>query len=119
MKRIIRLTESGLTRIVKRVIKENEEMTKNFEQEKKWLKNNGWKLIDTGGKYKLYAEKEDVITTTIPLNLTITSQINDTLDLSVYDKNNNKLLNSGTLETKDEDSFLKSIKKITYFPNKK
>jgi phage FluMu protein gp41 len=37
MKKIIRLTESDLARIVRRVIKEETEMTKMFEQEKGWL----------------------------------------------------------------------------------
>ena len=86
MKKIIRLTESDLARIVKRVIKEEVEMTKIFEQEKNWLIKNGWKLIDTE-KYKLYAEKEDNTTTTVPLKLIITSQSNGTLVLSVYNKN--------------------------------
>jgi predicted RNA binding protein YcfA (HicA-like mRNA interferase family) len=118
MKKIIRLTESDLARIVRRVIKEETEMTKIFEQEKGWLKTDGWKLINTEGKYKLYAEKEDNTTTTVPLKLIITSQSNGTLDLSVYDLDY-KLLNSGILKTNNKDEFLKSIKDIIYFPNKK
>ena len=118
MKKIIRLTESDLARIVKRVIKEEVEMTKIFEQEKGWLKTDGWKLINTEGKYKLYAEKEDNTTTTVPLKLIITSQSNGTLVLSVYDLDY-KLLNDGILNTNSETNFLKSIEDITYFPNKK
>ena len=117
MKKIIRLTESDLARIVKRVIKEEVEMTKIFEQEKGWLKTDGWKLINTEGKYKLYAEKEDNTTTTVPLKLIITSQSNGTLVLSVYDLDY-KLLNDGILNTNSETNFLKSIEDII-FPNKK
>ena len=118
MKKIIRLTESDLARIVRRVIKEETEMTKIFEQEKGWLKTDGWKLINTEGKYELYAEKEDNTTTTVPLKLIITSQINGTLDLSVYDLDY-KLLNRGILKTNSEINFLESIEDIISFPNKK
>jgi hypothetical protein len=114
MKKIIRLTESDLARIVRRVIKEETEMTKMFEQEKEWLQEKGWKLIDSE-KYKLYAEKEDNTTTTIPLNLIITSQSDGTLHLSVYNKNKiNQLLNDGTLNTNSETNFLKSIEDIIF-----
>jgi hypothetical protein len=66
-------------------------------------RTDGWKLIDSEGKYELYAKKEDNTTTTVPLKLIITSQSDGTLDLSVYDKNRiNQLLNGGTLNTNSE-----------------
>ena len=39
-KRIIRLTESDLTRIVKRVIKEQDEITGDYDEDMKTLENN-------------------------------------------------------------------------------
>ena len=61
MKKIIRLTESDLIRIVKRVIKEEETILKpKFTNEKIWLKNAGWDTSNfTEGKYEIYAEKID------------------------------------------------------------
>ena len=61
MKKIIRLTESDLTRIIRRVIKEEETLLKpKFTNEKIWLKNAGWDTSNfTEGKYEIYAEKID------------------------------------------------------------
>jgi hypothetical protein len=60
-KKTIRLTESDLARIVRRVIKEEETLLKpKFTNEKIWLKNAGWDTSNfTEGKYEIYAEKID------------------------------------------------------------
>ena len=53
MKKVIRLTESDLVRLVKRVIKE-EEMSSGYDSLKKCASSfqNPFKTVDTGGKYE-------------------------------------------------------------------
>ena len=74
MKKIIRLTESDLTRIVRRVI--NEQGDTLDSQLISCLKNKGYKLIDTGGKYRYMLEKEKTLNPAVTLILKIYSQDN-------------------------------------------
>jgi hypothetical protein len=56
MKKIIRLTESDLTRIVKRVIKENEENSFDFYMEElgEFVNKLGWEGLDVEGEEMEY-----------------------------------------------------------------
>jgi hypothetical protein len=95
MRKIIKLTESDLTRIVKRVVNEQREdiikrsdppagsvyssavnVMKNATDKVliSCLKNKGYKVTDTGGKYRYMLEKEIVPNTMVTLILTISSQ---------------------------------------------
>ena len=98
MRKIIKLTESDLTRIVKRVVNEQREdiikrsgasngsifsaaaNTIKYSTDKELiscLKNKGYKVTDTGGKYRYMLEKEIVPNTMVTLILTISSQDNN------------------------------------------
>jgi hypothetical protein len=74
MKKIIKLTESDLTRIVRRVI--NEQGDNLDSQLISCLKNKGYKSIDTGGKYRYMLEKEKTLNPAVTLILIIESQDN-------------------------------------------
>ena len=97
MRKIIKLTESDLTRIVKRVVNEQREdiikrsgaspapgsvyssavSVMKYATDKvliSCLKNKGYKVTDTGGKYRYMLEKEIVPNTMVTLILTISSQ---------------------------------------------
>ncbi len=101
MSRIIRLTENDLARIVKKVVNEQREAIIKRAQNLKQngdspgsvyssainvmknatdkvliscLKNKGYKVTDTGGKYRYMLEKEIVPNTMVTLILTISSQ---------------------------------------------
>ena len=95
MSRIIRLTENDLARIVKKVVNEQREaiikrsgaspgsvylsaINAGFNPTDKelisCLKNKGYKVTDTGGKYRYMLEKEIVPNTMVTLILTISSQ---------------------------------------------
>ena len=100
MKKIIRLTESDLTRIVRRVI--NEQGDNLDSQLISCLKNKGYKSIDTGGKYRYMLEKEKLLSSTLSLILTISSQDNkNTAWLTITDYNQ-KVLYSGDLNLTSE-----------------
>ena len=97
MRKIIKLTEADLTRIVKRVVNEQREdiikrsgaspapgsvyssavnVMKNATDKVliSCLKNKGYKVTDTVGKYRYILEKEIVPNTMVTLILTISSQ---------------------------------------------
>jgi hypothetical protein len=72
MRKIIRLTESDLTRIVRRVI--SEEKISLDSQLISCLKNKGYTTENTGGKYRYSLEKKISPNTAVTLILTIRSQ---------------------------------------------
>jgi len=91
--------------------KEQAGITEPFEQEKGWLKTDGW-TVNTNPKYKLYAAKQDTLNLAITYELIITSQDDGTLFLSVYNFEG-KYLRGGTLKkTNNKQEFLESIKAI-------
>lgn len=100
MKRIVRLTESDLAQIVRRVI--NEEKNTLDSQLTSCLKNKGYKSVDTGGKYRYMLQKEKIISSIVSLILTIRSQDNkNKASLTITDYNY-KVLYSGTLNITPE-----------------
>jgi hypothetical protein len=100
MKRIVRLTESDLAQIVRRVI--NEEKNTLDSQLISCLKNKGYKSVDTGGKYRYMLQKEKIISSIVSLILTIRSQDNkNKASLTITDYNS-KVLYSGTLNITPE-----------------
>jgi hypothetical protein len=100
MKRIVRLTESDLAQIVRRVI--NEEKNTLDSQLISCLKNKGYKSVDTGGKYRYMLQKEKIISSIVSLILTIRSQDNkNKASLTITDYNF-KVLYSGTLNITPE-----------------
>lgn len=100
MKKIIRLTESDLTRIVRRVI--NEQGDTLDLQLISCLKNKGYKSVDTGGKYRYMLQKEKNLSSTVTLILTISSQDNKNKASLVITNYNSKVLYSGTLNITPE-----------------
>jgi hypothetical protein len=100
MKKIIRLTESDLTRIVRRVI--NEQGDTLDLQLISCLKNKGYKSVDTGGKYRYMLQKEKNLSSTVTLILTISSQDNKNKASLVITNYNSKVLYSGTIDVTPE-----------------
>jgi hypothetical protein len=100
MRKIIKLTESDLTRIVKRVV--NEQKNTSDSQLISCLKNKGYKSVDTGGKYRYMLQKEKNLSSTVTLILTISSQDNKNKASLVITNYNSKVLYSGTLNITPE-----------------
>ncbi len=101
MKKIIRLTESDLTRIVRRVI--NEQGDTLDLQLISCLKNKGYKSVDTGGKYRYMLQKEKNLSSTVTLILTISSQDNKNKAWLTITDTNYKRFYSGTLDIRPEN----------------
>jgi hypothetical protein len=122
MKKIIRLTESDLSRIVRRVIKEEETLLKpKFTNEKIWLKNAGWDTSNfTEGKYEIYAEKIDKSRpASFIYVITAASGGNSDMYLAVYlpSPSNQQATgkNVGTKllkQSSNKEGFLKEIKRL-------
>ena len=100
MKKIIKLTESDLTRIVRRVI--NEQGDNLDSQLISCLKNKGYKSIDTEGKYRYMFEKEKILSSTLSLILTISSNDNKNIARLTITDYNWKVLYSGNLNITSE-----------------
>ena len=123
MKKIIRLTESDLARIVRRVIKEEEEtlLKPKFSKENIWLEEDGWDVTNfSEGKYVVYAEKIDN-SRTVPFIYLITAASggNSDMYLAVYlpSKSNPQATgkNVGTKllkQSPNKEGFLKEIKRL-------
>lgn len=123
MKKIIRLTESDLTRIIRRVIKEEETLLKpkKFSKENIWLKEDGWDVTNfSEGKYEVHAEKID---NSRPLPfiylITAASGGNSDMYLAVYlpSRSNRQVpgKNVGTKllkQSPNKEGFLKEIKRL-------
>lgn len=100
MRKIIKLTESDLARIVKRVV--NEQKNTSDSQLISCLKNKGYKSVDTGGKYRYMLQKEKNLSSTVTLILTISSQDNKNKASLVITNYNSKVLYSGTIDVTPE-----------------
>ena len=98
MKRIVRLTESDLTRIVKRVIKENEDEDENF-----WDSIKGF---DFGGPKDFTAILSDISDL-----IDYSENVNDfEMKYKQFTKDNQKDLNRLTDDEKNQlDSFINSV----------
>jgi hypothetical protein len=104
MKRIVRLTESDLTRIVKRVIKENEDEDENF-----WDSIKGF---DFGGPKDFTAILSDISDL-----IDYSENVNDfEMKYKQFTKDNQKDLNRLTDDEKNQlDRFINSIMTRHYF----
>lgn len=79
MKKVVRLTESDLARIVKLVIKEDEGKTKDENLVDCLVKNYGWTEESTGGKYLYSLTKNKVTKTRGTFKFNIRSQDDEDL----------------------------------------
>jgi len=120
MKKTIRLTESELMNLVKRIVTEQTKTLKGFKDVTACLKPLGFESVDTGGKYNFFISKK-IATKDKVSNIEIVDQEDGTLSLRnvISPKNGNREIYGGdniNFKKMTCEQFIAEVKKLIKTP---